>query len=151
MYSAFVSYTQIFDPQNNRRRDGSYLEPVLGTGREAGIKGRHFDGALNTSLVVFETKQDHVADALPALRPSLPRSLVRLFSTYTLPDAWHRVTVGGGVNWQGPSKAQVDGPFGPQQLAQSSMTLVSAMARDFSNLYDAPGASWNVTFTYRFF
>jgi outer membrane receptor for ferric coprogen and ferric-rhodotorulic acid len=227
-YSAFVSYTQIFDPQNNRRQDGSYLDPVLGTSREAGIKGRHFDGALNTSLVVFETKQDHVADALPgvylpdgltqayrsvdgttsrgyefdasgalsanwnatlgwshfnvkspdggALRPSLPRSLVRLFSTYTLPDAWHRVTVGGGVNWQGPSKAQVDGPSGPQRLTQSSVTLVSAMARyafnersslqfnadnllnrkyfvldDFSNLYYAAGASWNVTFTYRFF
>ncbi len=228
VYSAFVSYTQIFDPQNNRRQDGSYLEPVLGTSREAGIKGRHFDGALNTSLVVFETKQDHVADALPgvyladgltqayrsvdgttsrgyefdasgalsadwnatvgwshfnvkspdggALRPSLPRTLVRLFSTYTLPDAWHRVTVGGGVNWQGPSKAQVDGPSGAQRLTQSSVTLVSAMARyafnersslqfnadnllnrkyfvldDFSNLYYAPGASWNVAFTYRFF
>ncbi|QWT18965.1 TonB-dependent siderophore receptor [Bacillus sp. NP157] len=227
-YSAFASYTQIFDPQNNRKEDGSYLEPVLGTSREVGIKGRHFDGALNTSLVFFETKQDHVADALPgvylpdgitqayrsvdgttsrgyefeasgslsanwngtlgwshfnvkspdggALRPSLPRTLVRVFTTYTLPGAWSGLTVGGGVNWQGPSKADIDNGYGVVRLYQSSQTLVNAMARyaindrasvqfngdnllnrkyyvldDASDLYYAPGATWTVSFNYRFF
>ena len=227
-YSAFVSYTQIFDPQNNRKEDGSFLEPVLGTSREVGVKGRHFDGALNTSLVFFETRQDHVADALTgvylpdgitqayrsvdgtksrgyefeasgvlsrdwnatlgwshfnvkspdggALRPSLPRTLVRLFTSYTLPDAWSGLTVGGGVNWQGPSKAYVDGASGPNILRQSSVTLVSAMARyafndrasvqfngdnllnkkyfvldDSSDLYYAPGSTWTLSFNYKFF
>lgn len=227
-YSTFVSYTQIFDPQNNRRADGSYLQPVLGTSREVGIKGRHFDGALNTSLVFFDTRQDHVADALPgvylpdgttqayrsvdgtrsrgyefeasgaltsdwngtlgwshfnvkspdggALRPSLPRTLVRVFSTYTLPGAWSGLTVGGGVNWQGPSKADIDDGHGVVRLYQSSQTLVGAMARyafddhvsvqfngdnllnrkyfvldDASNLYYAPGSTWTVSFNYKFF
>ncbi|MET0616298.1 MAG: TonB-dependent siderophore receptor [Luteibacter sp.] len=227
-YSAFVSYTQIFDPQNNRQENGSFLEPVLGTSREVGIKGRHFDGALNTSLVFFETRQDHVADALPgvylpdgitqayrsvdgtksrgyefeasgalsrnwngtfgwshfnvkspdggALRPSLPRTLVRVFTTYTLPGEWNGLTLGGGVNWQGASKADVDGADGPNRLYQSSVTLVNAMARyafndrmslqangdnllnrkyfvldDASNLYYAPGSTWTLSFNYKFF
>lgn len=228
-YSAFASYTQIFDPQGNRRADGSFLDPVLGSSREVGIKGRHFGGALNTSLTLFETRQDNVAEAavgeyLPdgrtqaynavngtksrgyelevsgdmseswngtfgwshfnvkaprnggALRTALPRTLVRLFTTYRLPGAWNRLTIGGGANWQSASHAQVDGPNGPQRLDQSSVMLLGAMARyaigtqasvqvnadnllnrkyfvldEFSNLYYAPPSSFTVSFNYRFF
>lgn len=228
-YSAFASYTQIFDPQDNRRADGSYLDPMLGSSREVGIKGRHFDGALNTSLTFFDTKLDHVAEAdvgkfLPdgitqayygvdgttsrgyefeasgafsddwngtlgwshfnvkgpdntgAIRTALPRTLVRLFTTYRLPGAMHGLTIGGGTNWQSASHTPVDGPNGPQRVDQSSVLLVTAMARyafndqasvqfnadnllnkkyfvldDFSNLYYAPPASYTVSFNYRFF
>lgn len=227
VYSAFVSYTEIFNPQANRRADGSFLDPVLGSSREIGIKGRHFDGRLNTSLVLFDTHQDNVAEAdagqyLPDgitqayyavdgtrsrgfeleaagelaegwsasfgwshfdlegpdgedLRSHLPRTLVRLFSTWRLPGDWSGLTVGGGVNWQAASHAQVDGPDGAQQVDQSAVTLLGVMARytfgphaslqlnvenltdrkyfvldQYSNLYYAAGRRATLGFSYRF-
>ncbi|WP_230812938.1 TonB-dependent siderophore receptor [Xanthomonas translucens] len=181
VYSAFVGYTEIFDPQDNRRRDGSFLDPVLGSSREIGLKGRHLDGRLNTTLVLFDTRQDHVAEAdvgktLPDgltqayvavdgtrsrgveldasgelsedwsasfgwshfaregpdgadLRTALPHRLLRVFSTYRLPGAWSRLSVGGGANWQSASHAAVDGRNGPQRVDQASETLLGAMAR----------------------
>jgi outer-membrane receptor for ferric coprogen and ferric-rhodotorulic acid len=60
-YSLFASYTGIFKPQNSRDITGHYLDPVDGQSFEAGVKGEHFDGRLNTSLTVFETRQNNVA------------------------------------------------------------------------------------------
>lgn len=229
VYSAFASYTQIFDPQDNRRADGSFLDPMVGSSREVGIKGRHFDGALNTSLTFFDTRLSNVAEAdvgrfLPdgitqayygvdgtrsrgyefeasgafsdawngtvgwshfnvkgpghtgELRPALPRTLVRTFTTYRLPGQLSGLTLGGGINWQGASHTPVDGPNGPQRVDQSSVFLVAAMARyafddraslqlngenllnrkyfvldNYSNLYYAPGATYTVSFNYKFF
>ncbi|WP_368311816.1 TonB-dependent siderophore receptor [Luteibacter sp. CQ10] len=227
-YSAFASYTKIFDPQTNRFADGSYLDPMIGSSREVGIKGRHFDGALNTSLTLFDTRLSNVAEPVPgvflpdgitqaytaingtrsrgyelevsgkftdrwngtlgwshfnvkapnegAIHTALPRVLVRAFTTYDLPGSWNGLTVGGGFNWQNASKAPVDGPAGTQYVRQSSVLLLGAMARyafddraslqvnadnllnrkyfvldDFSNLYNAPPASFTVSFTYKFF
>ncbi|MET0229885.1 MAG: TonB-dependent siderophore receptor [Rhodanobacteraceae bacterium] len=60
-YSLFASYTSIFKPQNSRDISGHYLDPVDGQSFEAGIKGEHFDKRLNTSLTLFETRQNNVA------------------------------------------------------------------------------------------
>jgi len=62
-YSLFTSYTEIFKPQNSRDVNGRYLDPVDGNSLEVGIKGEHFDRRLNTSLTLFETRQDNVATA----------------------------------------------------------------------------------------
>jgi outer-membrane receptor for ferric coprogen and ferric-rhodotorulic acid len=64
-YSLFTSYTGIFKPQNARDVNREYLDPVDGNSVEIGIKGEHFDRRLNTSLTLFETRQDNVA--APAL------------------------------------------------------------------------------------
>ena len=226
-WSAFASYTEIFDPQDNRTATGTFLDPVTGSSYEIGIKGRHFDGRLNSSLVLFDTKQDNVAEAdvgnyLPdgmtqayyavdgtrsrgaelelagdltdswnaslgwsyfdlegpdgeKLRTALPRTLFRLFTTYRLPGAWNGLTIGGGANWQSASHALVDGPDGPQRVNQSSVTLLSVMARyqfspqaelqlnadnlldrkyfvldEYSNLYYAAPSSATLSFRYRF-
>ena len=60
-YSLFASYTSIFKPQNSRDINGHYLDPIDGRSFEAGIKGEHLDKRLNTSLTVFETRQNNVA------------------------------------------------------------------------------------------
>ncbi|MBN9320921.1 MAG: TonB-dependent receptor, partial [Delftia acidovorans] len=60
-FSAYASYTDIFQPQNYRDRGGSYLDPVAGKSFEIGIKGEHLDGRLNSSLSVFRIQQDNVA------------------------------------------------------------------------------------------
>lgn len=63
--TAFASYTKIFDPQTNRGANGAYLEPMVGTSSEVGIKSRNFNGALNTSLTFFNTRESNVAQAIP--------------------------------------------------------------------------------------
>ncbi len=60
-FSAFVSYTEIFKPQNNRDLGGGYLDPIDGNSIEGGIKGEHFGGRLNTAITLFETRQNNVA------------------------------------------------------------------------------------------
>lgn len=62
-YSAYVSYTDIFQPQQLRDINGRYLDPVLGKSAEAGIKGEFLDGRLNAALAVFQIKQDKLGQA----------------------------------------------------------------------------------------
>ncbi|MFG6666074.1 ferric-rhodotorulic acid/ferric-coprogen receptor FhuE [Halomonas sp. HNIBRBA4712] len=64
-YSAFASYTEIFEPQNYLGLDGSYLDPVEGRNYETGLKAAWLDGRLNGSVSVFRIEQDNVAAALP--------------------------------------------------------------------------------------
>ncbi|MDN7131105.1 ferric-rhodotorulic acid/ferric-coprogen receptor FhuE [Halomonas sp. MC140] len=64
-YSAFASYTEIFEPQNYRDADGTYLDPVVGKNYETGLKAAWFNGLLNGSFSVFRIEQDNVAAALP--------------------------------------------------------------------------------------
>ena len=59
--SAYASYTDMFKPQTNRDRNGSYLDPLEGKSYELGLKGEFFNGKLNASAAVFETKQDNFA------------------------------------------------------------------------------------------
>ena len=49
-YSAYASYTDIFQPQNLKDFSGNLLDPVVGKSYEAGIKGDYFGGRLNTSF-----------------------------------------------------------------------------------------------------
>lgn len=60
-YSAYASYTDIFQPQNYRDLGGALLDPIKGKSYEAGIKGSFADGKLDASLAVFRIAQDNVA------------------------------------------------------------------------------------------
>ncbi len=59
-YSAYTSYTEIFQPQTLKDRNGSYLDPVDGKSYEVGVKGAWFDNRLNASLAVFRIEQDNL-------------------------------------------------------------------------------------------
>lgn len=60
-HSVYVSYTDIFEPQNNIDMSGKVLAPVAGKNYEAGLKSEFYGGALNTSIAVFKTQQDNYA------------------------------------------------------------------------------------------
>lgn len=60
-HAVYVSYTEIFQPQNYRDKTGGYLDPIEGVNYEAGVKGEYFDGKLNATLSVFRIEQDNVA------------------------------------------------------------------------------------------
>ena len=61
-YSAYLSYSDIFNPQSQRSVDGNVLDPVVGANYEAGIKGELLDRRLNVSAAVFRLDQSNLAD-----------------------------------------------------------------------------------------
>lgn len=60
-WSVYASYTEVFDPQSYRDRNGGYLDPIVGESFEVGTKAELFDGGLNVTLAYFDTLQDNVA------------------------------------------------------------------------------------------
>jgi outer membrane receptor for ferric coprogen and ferric-rhodotorulic acid len=62
-WSAYASYTEIFQPQNLKNLAGSTLDPITGKSAETGVKGEFFDGRLNVSAAVFKIRQDNLGQA----------------------------------------------------------------------------------------
>ncbi len=62
-FSTYAAYTEIFQPQTLKDREGSYLDPVDGKSYEVGVKGEWFDNRLNASLAAFRIEQDNVGQA----------------------------------------------------------------------------------------
>lgn len=61
-YSAYVSYTGIFNPQTDYRdNNGNVLTPAKGKTREIGLKGDYLEGRLNASVALFDTHLDNAA------------------------------------------------------------------------------------------
>ena len=67
--SAYASYTDIFQPQQERDINGQYLDPILGKSLEVGAKGEFFDGRLHASAAVFQIKQQNLAQSTGANIP----------------------------------------------------------------------------------
>lgn len=67
--SAYVSYTDIFNPQSQIDSQGQPLKPLIGRSYEAGLKGELFDKKLNASLAVFKTKQHNAAEQAGYIGP----------------------------------------------------------------------------------
>lgn len=62
-WSAYMSYTSIFQPQDKRDIQGRFIDPTTGKSYEAGIKADWFNTRLTTSLAVFRIEQDNVAQS----------------------------------------------------------------------------------------
>lgn len=190
-YTAYASYTEIFQPQNARTTSGSILPPIDGKSYEIGLKGAYLDGLLNASASLYQTRQNNLAQAIPgesvigmpgtqayraisgakvegfeletsgqlapgwnigasythftakdadgkAINTSHPRSLFKLYTTYRLPGDLHRLTVGGGVDWQSRMYQAAASPRGNVDVEQGSYALLNLMARfDFSKQVSA--------------
>lgn len=60
----------------------------------------------------------------------IPRTTVRLFTTYRLPDDWNRLTIGGGFDWQSRFYQSAMAPAGRQvTVGQAAYATVSVMVR----------------------
>jgi outer-membrane receptor for ferric coprogen and ferric-rhodotorulic acid len=178
-WSAYASYTNIFQPQDKRDANGRYLDPTTGKSYEAGVKADWFNTRLTTSLAVFRIEQDNVANNTYTYLPSgesiyesldgvvskgvefelngaltdnwqltfgatryvaedkegnavssdQPRTTLKLFTRYQLPML-PELAVGGGVNWQNKTWANVDGgPNGRDYVDQGSYGLVNLFSR----------------------
>jgi len=60
-HSVYISYTDIFKPQNYYDIDHNLLAPIVGKNYEIGIKGAYFDDSLNVSLALFRMDQENRA------------------------------------------------------------------------------------------
>ena len=68
-YTVYVSYTDIFKPQSNRDSNRTYLEPVVGSNYELGLKGSLLEERLNLATALFWSKQDNVAELDDSVPP----------------------------------------------------------------------------------
>jgi outer membrane receptor for ferric coprogen and ferric-rhodotorulic acid len=66
-WSVYGSYTDIFKPQSNKDHDGEFLDPLLGSALELGLKGAFFEDRLNLSAAAYEIKQDNFAVVVPGV------------------------------------------------------------------------------------
>ncbi|MGA6099939.1 TonB-dependent siderophore receptor [Stutzerimonas marianensis] len=59
-----------------------------------------------------------------------PTKLLRAFTTYRLPGAFNKLTIGGGVNWQDSIYTYASNPAGNlEKIEQEAYALVNLMAR----------------------
>lgn len=71
--TAFVSYADVFQPQNLKTRDFEQIAPKIGGNWEGGVKAEFFEKRLYASLNGFYMQQDNVAELDPDVLPnSLP-------------------------------------------------------------------------------
>jgi len=64
-YSAYLSYSDIFNPSARRSITGEFLAPVTGSNYEVGIKGELLHKRLNVSAAVFRLDQKNMAETDP--------------------------------------------------------------------------------------
>ncbi|WP_230657342.1 TonB-dependent siderophore receptor [Psychrobacter sp. I-STPA10] len=60
-HSLYVNYADIFKPQEERKENGDYLDPIRGTNYEIGVKSRSDNGKLQSQFSVFKIVQDNLA------------------------------------------------------------------------------------------
>ena len=184
-HKLYLSYTEIFQPQNLQDKTGRFLDPILGKSQELGVKSRFFNDALHTTVSVFRIEQDKLGqldagETLPGtgglgqayyeadgaetqgvelelvgqladgwdvsfsytrftaedasgekVNTDQPREMLKLYTTYRFGGVLNKLTVAGGVNWQGDNYTDVDNPVTSQQerLEQKAYILVNMMLR----------------------
>ncbi len=67
-----------------------------------------------------------------AISTTHPRKMLKLYTRYRLPGAWSKLSVGGGVNWEGDSYTEFADPRGGGavfRVGQDAYALASLMAR----------------------
>lgn len=191
--TVYASYTDIFRPQDMRDKNDNYLDPVVGSNYEIGLKSEWLDGDMLLAAAMFRSKQDNVGEVDDSVPPNSlpggvtayrstgegnrvagweveatgrltpawnvsagisrtesknalgerinttqPMNLMRVFTTYKLPGALDKMTVGGGITWQSSifrngNRPVAERPNGTlvtesTRMNQSSFYLVNLMA-----------------------
>lgn len=106
-WSAYGSYTSVFEPQSARTAQGNVLDPVIGSNYELGIKGELLDKRVNTSLALF--RYDHKNRG------------VNDFDAGFACDGWYCSIASGKVRSQGV-EAEVSGEVLPNLQAMVGYT-----------------------------
>ncbi len=62
-HSVYASYSEIFTPQTEVDINRDRLDPIEGANYELGLKGEYLDDRLRSTVALFHTRQDNLAEA----------------------------------------------------------------------------------------
>nr|WP_246399665.1 TonB-dependent siderophore receptor [Amaricoccus macauensis] len=146
MNASFALFRSYLD--NVAEQDGNHMVPGTINHAYRGAKGVkaeggefEFSGEITPGWSVYVGGQAMSLKAADGgeFAPDQPRNTLKVFTAYTLPGAWSKWTLGGGLRWQ--SKTWVDVTNGNDEthrFTQPSYTVVDAMARyDFDERWSA--------------
>ncbi|KAB8064242.1 TonB-dependent siderophore receptor [Janthinobacterium violaceinigrum] len=118
-YSAYASFTQLFNPQTSKDRNNKFLAPETGDNAELGIKGEFYEGKLNASAALFHTKKKNLAELDRTVPPG-----------FLLPDGGQAMVANGtGVTAKGV-EFDVSGQLTPAWEASGGYTYLHAAEAD---------------------
>ena len=118
-YSAYASFTQLFNPQSSKDRNNQFLAPETGDNAELGIKGEFYEGKLNASAALFHTKKKNMAELDRTVPPG-----------FLLPDGSQAMVANGaGVTAKGV-EFDVSGQLSPAWEASGGYTYLHAAEAD---------------------
>ncbi len=118
-YSAYASFTQLFNPQSSKDRNNQFLAPETGDNAELGIKGEFYEGKLNASAALFHTKKKNLAELDRTVPPG-----------FLLPDGGQAMVANGaGVTAKGV-EFDVSGQITPAWEASGGYTYLHAAEAD---------------------
>ena len=118
-YSAYASFTQLFNPQSSKDRNNQFLAPETGDNAELGIKGDFCEGKLNASAALFHTKKKNMAELDRTVAPG-----------FLLPDGSQAMVANGaGVTAKGV-EFDVSGQLSPGWEASGGYTYLHAAEAD---------------------
>jgi outer membrane receptor for ferric coprogen and ferric-rhodotorulic acid len=60
--SVYISYTDIFQPNNVTDIDHKVIDPQVGSNYEAGWKGEFYNGRLNANVAIYQSKADNATE-----------------------------------------------------------------------------------------
>lgn len=75
-HNLYASQTEIFKPQQARDASKNMLDPVEGINTELGLKSSFLDGAVQTSVAVFQIDQDNIAVSTGVPFPDNPLEMI---------------------------------------------------------------------------
>jgi len=145
-HSAYVSYSDIFQPQSLRGLDGNYLPPRTGKNYEIGLKGEYLDGALNGSIALFRIEESNrpayptdqsgctIAPQACFVAAGLVRSQgidIELQGALT-----QNLQIGAGFTW---SRARYQEDANPANVGKRIDTTVPTTLFKLSTQYKLPG------------
>ncbi|MDN2697442.1 TonB-dependent siderophore receptor [Janthinobacterium sp. SUN073] len=118
-YSAYASFTQLFNPQSSKDRNNQFLAPETGDNAELGIKGEFYEGKLNASAALYHTKKKNMAELDRTVPPG-----------FLLPDGGQAMVANGaGVTAKGV-EFDVSGQITPAWEASGGYTYLHAAEAD---------------------
>ncbi|HSC82476.1 MAG TPA: TonB-dependent siderophore receptor [Pseudomonas sp.] len=117
----------LIDPSDPRSGYAYETSDVTSKGFELEVSGelaRDWNATVGYTQFDVENADGDDANTL------YPTKLLRSFTTYRLPGAFNKLTIGGGVNWQDSIYTYATNPAGnPEKVEQDAYALVNLMAR----------------------
>jgi len=149
-YSAYASYSDIFNPQTAKSKSGNVLDPVVGANYEVGINGELLNRSLNVSAAFFRLVQSNLAlrdESVPFDRSNVCGGYCYIAASKVVSqgvDLGVNGQVGRSLNLSaGYTYTSAEHAAGPQRGTRYNTTMPRHSLRFAAN-YQIPDTAWSV-------